>query len=205
MTDQIIIAPELGDILMFNADALFSKVQHVSTERWIKGVSPKSFLPGNRSHTAFGAGIVCGEVCVFESKMKALIDPWSNVMYESHRIYRFNAPPEAIAQMMNGLFTKDNYQWYGFLRLPYFPYRKVVEHYLKIDVRRHRLMFPGGVICSQVFWLGADTMCQIMNWQDMHDYLDEWRGYNFHSSDTQSVIDAFPNHITLIDNYNLPT
>ena len=206
LNNSMIITPIYGDVLIFNADVLFSKVQHVSTERWIKDVSPASFGPGNRSHSAFCAGVVCGETSLLEAEEKVVIDSWKNSMNIPHRIYRFKAPAEAIEQMMHSLFVKDANQWYGFLRLPYFPYRKVVERYLKIDVRRQKPMFPSGVICSEEFWLGGVMISQIMGWNDLHDYLDEWRGDNFHSSDTQSVLDAFtPKYLELIDSYNLPT
>lgn len=198
--------PQLGDVLVFNANAFFSKVQRLTTQRWIKDVSPKKFLPGNRTHSALGAGTVCSEISILEAQQKVVTTPWSVIQGEPHRIYRFKAPSEAIAQMMRSIYVKDDNQWYGFFWLPYFPFRKIVELTLHLDVRRMPPWFPAGVICSEEVYLAFLTMAGIMKWQDMIDYLNEWRGDNFHSSDTQSVLDAFtPKYLDLIDSYNLDT
>jgi len=200
------IVPRYGDVITLNDDAFFSKIQHVSTQRWINGVSPKKFGPGNRSHSTLCAGVVCGEVSLFEAKEKVVIDPWAWSQFIPHRIYRFKAPDAVIATMMHSVYIKDADQWYSFLWLPYFPFRKIVELTLHLDVRRMRPWFPGGVICSEEVYLAFLSMATLMGWQDMIDYLNQWNGNNFHSSDTQSVLDTFcPKYLDLIDSYKLDT
>jgi hypothetical protein len=197
--------PKFGDLLMFNADAFFSKLQHLFTRRWIRGVSPKSFGPGNRSHVAYCVGDVCGEISLFDVKEKVVIDPWTWSNAEPHRIYRYKADEGTIAMMMHELYVQDTDQWYKTVWLLYYPYRRLVEALFSADVRKMKPWVPQGVVCSQSGWLGTLIMCKLMGWQDMLDYLNEWDSNNFNASDMQSVIDAFPQYIELVNEYNLPT
>jgi hypothetical protein len=195
--------PKYGDILMFDQDTAFGKLQHFLTRKWIRGISPKSFGPGNRSHSAICAGVVCGEVSLLSAKEKVVVTPWKNDSGSPHRIYRVNAPDYIVGGAANSIFNKDTNQWYGFFWLPYFAYRFLMEIWFHKDVRKTRPWFPAGVICSEEVWLYFLMLAVAMKWQDLIDYLNEWNGNNFHSSDTQSVLDAFPQYFALIDAYNL--
>lgn len=178
-----------GSIIVFSnkGKAIFSIIQKLITHSWIEGISPKKFGPGDKTHSAMVWYPEANQDAIFEAYLCSTIDPFSNHTVDTK--YWIFEPTgftdQEIQEALYATYIQDSSSNYGFLELPWYAYRFIMELFHK-DVRHQHNWFPGGNICSQDVY---NYLYRLSSTKPMfREYLDHWRSTTFHSSDTFSVM-----------------
>lgn len=71
----------------------------------------------------------------------------------THKRYRFRAiPEEVLAVWVRHLWQEFSGKQYGVLQLPWFVWRWLLQHVLKVKKEFHHTWFPNGTICSELVY-----------------------------------------------------
>lgn len=167
------------------------------------------FTRGKWTHTALGFFPILGidNDTLFESNEIQNITLWNPHGTIEYRIYDMTYySEEQIEKALKYVFKKYNGELYGFFQLLYFVRRYIWEtEWIKKyfswiprlfgmpeDVRKWNNWFTSGIVCSELFYIFMQKLNEMKFHPEVQEALNKWNGNNFHSTDANDFMEAFP-------------
>jgi hypothetical protein len=176
---------KLGTIIIFNATkgGWFSSAQRFFTR-----------MPF--THVGGYIGTVVNEESIFEALEAVAVTPWSRRKYDETMQYYVYEPndsmitSDATKKTLNEIYNAHAGNTYGFFQLLWFVYRWIGESWpFKADMRKFRNWFPGGSICSEVWYDYLTRLGYI--YPEIEKVLSEWPHANtVHAGDMYDIMQA---------------